>query len=114
MFGSAPRLMSLLTLLLAVVALLSLSVHRMDLPSGSAEAAIAGHAAHGVPAGEGEPSTQIVVACAFHCITADLPTEAAPVMTRVVNQSDLVEPSRWLSGRTLLPLGPPPKLSAFA
>ena len=114
MTRSTSRLISFLAVVLAVVALLGLSLHRMDPALSGSETEISLHVMHGDSSEPGDASEPMSAACTFHCVVAHPLTDAAMATTRAASRSDLVEPSRWLAGRSPLPLGPPPKPAVLA
>lgn len=114
MTRSAFRLISFLAVVLAVVALLGLSLHRMDPALSDSETEISLHVMHGDTSEPGESSKPVSAACTFHCVVAHPLMDAAMATARAASRSVLVEPSRWLAGRSPLPLGPPPKTAVLA
>lgn len=114
MTGPAVRLLSLAATLFAVVALLSLSFHRMNVSSGDTTARVAAHAMHAASTEATDSSEQAKMACALHCLASASLTEAGPVALEATRRSAVLDVAHWLPGRAPLPLGPPPKEPAFA
>ena len=114
MTGPAARLLSLTATLFAVVALLSLSFHRMDVSSGDTTARVAAHAMHVASTEANDSSEQAKMACAVHCLASASLTEAGPVAIQATRRSSVLDVAYWLPGLAPAPLGPPPKVPAFA
>jgi len=114
MTGPAARLLSLAATLFAVMALLSLSFHRMDVSSGDITAKVAAHAMHSASTEATDSSEQAKMACTFHCLAGVSLTEAGLVTIQATRPSAILDVAHWLPGLAPLPLGPPPKVPAFA
>lgn len=104
MTGTVLRL---LTLVVALAALLGLSLHPMG--SSAAEAAPALHAVHG-----GDPAgadlADMASACAVHCLAAAVPAAGTvPAVRRPLGPAALFGAPVRLAGLSPLPVGPPPK-----
>lgn len=104
----------LLSLVAALLGLISLSAHRMDIaPEAAATmvmAAMPGHEGHGAPTGSAERGT-----CQIHCLAAAPAALSVPaVPVALVTAGPAAAPTLPRDGLSPAPLGPPPKPLSLA
>lgn len=105
-------MLRLLTSMVALAALLLLSLHAMT-PSVSASNDVSAKAAHTAHDAADRSAGEPVSACAVHCLaTAFLPVPAVEVARTLRRVGESFEAPVRSAGLSPLPLGPPPKIVA--